>query len=252
MTYDSGAAVWSFDPTRWGVCVQAPTRGEALATWRRRFGAADVVGLVEGDEQAFERDHEPASDLELVLTTDVLARQRERALTTLARLPPVVLDDDPAQELPGWARWRTILQRLWHVCDTESRYYLLRAGLPTRPRAPTLEHELRRSAAHVRDVLASMPRAAVHRTDGEVWTSTKLLRRLARHERGELDAIDDLLIGGWPSSAPGAPGSTSEQQPDAEDEEHQAGQREDPRVEEVPAPPDGSPREAPLPRSSSV
>ena len=142
MTYDSGAAVWSFDPTRWGVCVQAPTRGEALATWRRRFGAADVVGLVEGDEQAFERDHEPASDLELVLTTDVLARQRERALTTLDRLPRAVLDhDDPAQGLPGWARWRTIRQRLWHVCDTESRYYLPRAGLPTRPRAPTLEQE---------------------------------------------------------------------------------------------------------------
>ena len=28
----------------------------------------------------------------------------------------------------------------------------------------------------------------MHRTDGEVWTSTKLLRRLAWHERGELDA----------------------------------------------------------------
>jgi len=194
MAWESGAAVWSFSPDLWGECVQGRSVDDALTAWRDRHGPAEVAEVVVGDEQAFGRDLRPASDHEVALTIDVLVRERRRACALLDDLPPAVLDhDDPGQRLPPWARWRTIRQRLWHVCDTESRYYLPRTGLPSRQRAETLAEELRRSTLHVRGVLRSMPRDALNQVDGEVWTSTKLLRRLAWHERGELDAIDDLL-----------------------------------------------------------
>jgi hypothetical protein len=74
----------------------------------------------------------------------------------------------------------------WHVADTESRYYLPRLGLPSRPRDADLPVELQRSAAHVHKAVSRVPPALLRRSDGEVWTTTKLLRRLAWHERGEL------------------------------------------------------------------
>jgi hypothetical protein len=74
----------------------------------------------------------------------------------------------------------------WHVADTESRYYLPALGLPTRPREADLLEELRRSGAHVRAAVTAAAPALVRRSRGEVWTTTKLLRRLAWHERGEL------------------------------------------------------------------
>jgi hypothetical protein len=40
-----------------------------------------------------------------------------------------------------------------------------------------------------------MPRDLAYQSDGEVWTTVKLLRRLAWHERGELEAIKSLLAG---------------------------------------------------------
>lgn len=49
--------------------------------------------------------------------------------------------------------------------------------------------ELRESAEYVGTILRGMPRNLTRKTDGEVWTSTKLLRRLAWHERGELAVI---------------------------------------------------------------
>jgi hypothetical protein len=74
----------------------------------------------------------------------------------------------------------------WHVADTESRYYLPRLGLPSRPREADLLPELQRSAAHVHAAVRRVAPALLRRSDGEVWTTTKLLRRLAWHERGEL------------------------------------------------------------------
>lgn len=194
MAWSHGAAVWSFDAATWGVCVQGRTVEEALGSWADRFGGAEVVEVVEGDEQAFRRDFRPASDTEMEHTLSALGRQRKRALAVLHDQPDEILDfDDPDRRLPDWASWRTVRQVLWHVCDTESRYYLPQTGLPGRERREDLAEELAASAAHVRAVLATMPRALVNRTGGEVWTSTKLLRRLAWHEAGELDAVDELL-----------------------------------------------------------
>jgi hypothetical protein len=193
MASDAGSAAWSFDLDLWGVCAQGPDPAAALSAFRARYGEAEVAEAIEGDEQAFSRDLQPATDAELLTTMTILDRQRVRSLRVL-RLPDEVLDrDDPERVLPHWAGWRTIRQTLWHIADTESRYYLPHCELPSRPRAAGLEAELVESAAHVRTVLSDLPRSIDARLGGEIWTSTKLLRRLAWHEAGELQAIGDLL-----------------------------------------------------------
>lgn len=46
--------------------------------------------------------------------------------------------------------------------------------------------ELTASARHVRTFVSTMPATLIRRTSSEVWTTTKVLRRLAWHERSEL------------------------------------------------------------------
>lgn len=194
MALDDAAAVWSFDLDLWGRCVQARSGDGAISTFIVAFGPAQLVETVHGNEQAFARDLQPLLDDELDATLAILTEQRERAILLLTSLPDKVLDhDDPARELPSYARWRTIRQMLWHIADTESRYYLPSLGLPAKPRAIDLLTELGDSTHHVRSTITMMPRDAVIRDRGEMWTATKVARRLAWHERGELDAIDDLL-----------------------------------------------------------
>lgn len=189
MAFTAGAAAWSFDLDLWGTCTQGRDPQEAVAAFQRDHGPAGVIQQIDGDEQAFERDHTPASDAELTSTLEILTAQRERTLSVVVDLPDALLDrDDPSRLMPHWARWHTIRETIWHIADTESRYYLPQLGLPTRGREVDLEVELRASAAHVRTVLTQMPRDLVV-TGDELWTSTKLLRRLAWHEAGELDAI---------------------------------------------------------------
>lgn len=193
MAYDSGAAVWSFDLDLWGTCIQAPGADEAVQAFERVHGPAAVRERIDGDEQAFIRDYAPASDAELAVTLKTLATHRRRTLRLLDRLSDAVLDrDDPQRRMPTWARWRTISDNLWHIADTESRYYLPSLDLPSKEREHGLEPELRASAAHVHEIVHRMPRHLVVSGE-EVWTSTKLLRRLAWHEPGEVDAIEALL-----------------------------------------------------------
>jgi hypothetical protein len=200
MAHDAGAAVWSFDPDLWGVCIQGTTVDEAVTEFRARFGPVRIVQQLNGDELAFDRDLAPASDAERAATATILRDARARSLA-LAALPDEVLDwDDSQRALPSFAGWRTIRDTLWHIADTESRYYLPSCGLPSYPRRTSLADELTDSAAHVRDVLESMPRDLVVRADDQVWTSTKLLRRLAWHEPGELVAIDGMLERHWENS----------------------------------------------------
>lgn len=128
------------------------------------------------------------------MTQGILHVQRPRAHAQFERLSPDQLDgDDPNREMPRFARCRTIRMTLQHIADTESRYYLPSCGLSSRAPDPDLMTELLASEAHVRTVLKVLPLDLVRETDGGVWTATKLLRRLAWHERGELDAIDELL-----------------------------------------------------------
>lgn len=196
MAHSAGAAVWSFDSDLWGICTQGKSPEEALAAWRDSFGAYRIAEGIHGDEQAFRRDLEPASEVERRTTEQILKFQRLRALDLLGSLSAAALDcDDPGRAMPSWAWWRTARQTLWHLCDTESRYYLPQLGLPSRERQADLREELLVSHEHVGRHLESLPPSRIVRVDGEVWTSVKLLRRLAWHERGELDAITQLVAG---------------------------------------------------------
>ncbi|MGH8793873.1 MAG: hypothetical protein ACRDXX_14670, partial [Stackebrandtia sp.] len=99
---------------------------------------------------------------------------------------------DPERTLPTWARWRTLRQMAWHLVDCESRYYLPMLGLPGREAEVELTSEPRASARHVRDSVETIPSDLVDRSDGQVWTTVKLLRRLAWHERSELVVMKRL------------------------------------------------------------
>jgi hypothetical protein len=191
---DNAVVAWAFDLDLWGTCGQGLQEAAALQALAQAAGHArgaaqqlTVVERIEGDEQAFHRDHQPATASERTRTLEILSAARERTLALIAACSDAVLDwDDPERVLPAWATWRTLRQMAWHLADTESRYYLPALGLPARARAGDLLEELQRSAEHVRTTVASMAPSLVRRSGGEVWTTTKLLRRLAWHERGEL------------------------------------------------------------------
>ena len=205
MAEDGWDAAWTFDLGAWGACGQGPDRSAALADLARRCDVdtsrLEVVESVTrprtGDETAFARDLVPASDAERAATLDALARARSRTLELVRAASDAALDRrDPDRRLPEYASWYTPRQLAWHVADTESRYYLPVLGLPTRPRAQDLVTELEESAAHVRQAVVTM--APDLRTDDPrhgAWTSTKVLRRLAWHEAGELAVLERLLAG---------------------------------------------------------
>jgi hypothetical protein len=191
---DNAVVAWAFDLDLWGTCGQGLQEASAVQalqqTAARARGVGQQVAVVEriyGDEQAFGRDHQPTTGSERAQTLAVLSAVREQTLALITACPDPVLDwDDPRRVLPPWATWRTLRQLAWHVADTESRYYLPRLGLAGRPREAELLVELRRSATHVQAAVWGVAPALVRRSGGEVWTTTKLLRRLAWHERGEL------------------------------------------------------------------
>jgi hypothetical protein len=191
---DDAVVAWAFDLDLWGTCGQGLQEAAAVAELAhaaaRARGSAQhavVVERIHGDEQAFQRDHQPATASERAQTLGILSAARQQTLALVSACPDPVLDwDDPQRVLPPWAWWRTLRQLAWHVADTESRYYLPRLGLAGRPREADLLVELQRSAAHVQAAVSSVAPALLRRSDSEVWTTTKLLRRLAWHERGEL------------------------------------------------------------------
>ena len=199
MAFSAGVAAWTFDAAGWGVCGQGRDEVTALADLAVRLGTTvdhfDIAERIHGDELAFEADRRPATETERRRTLAMLAEARAGTLALYRALPPELLDvDDPARELPSFAGWRTLRAMLWHVCDTDCRYYLDGLGLPRRERAADLDTELTECAAHVRQVVATMPLDLANRYDAEEWTSRKVLRRLAWHEAGELVAMRDLAV----------------------------------------------------------
>lgn len=195
-------AAWVFDPAHWGSCGQGATEDEAIADLLHQCGAVGerhtgtvVRERTHGDEQAFQRDLLDPSPVERDLTRSILRDVRRRTLALVRDAAQDVLDRaDPARGLPEWASWHTARQLAWHLADTESRYYLPSLGLPAKERAADLVTELEESAAHVARVLDGLPPTALVRRDrGEVWTSVKVLRRLAWHERSELVVLERLL-----------------------------------------------------------
>jgi hypothetical protein len=179
MALDDTTVAWIFDDARWGVCGQGPDEAAALAALGAQVpGELRVAERIAADEKAFRRDYEPATEAERAATLDILAAARADTIALVSTVSDAVLDhEDP---------WRTLRQTAWHVADTESRYYLPSLGLPPRPRADELIVELRASAAYVARMVAAVDPARAHADANGEWTTTKLLRRLAWHERSEL------------------------------------------------------------------
>lgn len=197
MAYDVGTAAWVFDDDLWGTCGQGTDEGAAVRDLQRILGRRTTLVVAErvaGDEQAFERDRLPCTRRERTRTRQILLDTRRRTTDLLRSCSPAELDsEDHNRSLPSFAGWRTLRQMGWHIADTESRYYLPSAGLPAKPREPNLLDELVVSAEHVREQLLAMPDDLLAETYDEVWTSVKLLRRLAWHERGELAVMRRML-----------------------------------------------------------
>jgi hypothetical protein len=177
-----------------GTCGQGLQETAAVAALAdaaaRARGTAQHVVVVErihGDEQAFGRDHQPATAGERAQTLAILSAARQQTLA-LIRLPRcgVGLGRSPAGAPAVGIVAHASPDGLARGRHTESRYYLPRLGLAGRPREADLLGELQRSAAHVQAAVRSVAPALLRRSDGEVWTTTKLLRRLAWHERGEV------------------------------------------------------------------
>lgn len=209
---DDAVQVWTFEVDLWGLCGQGLTEQEAIdalrgPAWRslrsflHRHGEdcppvadSSVAERVHGDERAFDRDRVPAREDELERTLQILEWARAELVHLLEDATDAELDyDDPERHLPAWATWRTPRQMAWHIVDTESRYYLPALGIEPPPRADDLWEELERSTAHVRRVLPTLPPDLSAEHSDQVWTTTKVLRRLAWHERGELDVMRELL-----------------------------------------------------------
>ncbi|TCC34560.1 hypothetical protein E0H75_41890 [Kribbella capetownensis] len=206
MAMDDGTAAWAFETSHWGRCGQGPDEPAALDNLATELESDPlgaelgselrfvVVERVVGDEQAFERDLVPASEAERAATLEILSRCREETAGLIASCSGAMLDfADPDRVLPSFAGWQTVRQLAWHIVDTESRYYLPSLGLPYRDSLPDLADELDQSADHVRRTVAAMLPDLVRRVDRELWTTVKVLRRLAWHERSELHTLRHLV-----------------------------------------------------------
>lgn len=206
---DGDTAAWTFDLAHWGVAGHGDSEGDAVANLLARVGRSDALAAegalgmsgaviaerISGDEGVFVRDGMPPADAELAETLRILALARSETLELARGATDSQLDwRDPVRVLPPWATWYTAREVLWHIVDTESRYYLPELGLPTLRRGTDIVEELEASANHVRRALLTLPSAPiVHSTNRGQWTSVKLLRRLAWHERAELKSLRRLL-----------------------------------------------------------
>lgn len=215
---------WLFSIEHWGLAGAGVDEASALAdleagaltayeTFLERHGdrappitEASVVERLNGDELAFARDKDAATSEHLSRTLKHLAWARQDLVKLLETATEEELDwDDPSRSLPHWAWWRSARQMAWHIAITESAYYLSRLGIrPPEPfsslRSPLpapstaeLLDLLSSSSAHVRHALQEIPLDLYREHDAEVWTTTKVLRRLAWHERSETDVVRQLL-----------------------------------------------------------
>jgi hypothetical protein len=196
MAYEHWSAAWTFEPDFWGVCGQGATEADAIADLSALTGCAvEVAERIRGDEQAFARDRQAGTAAERERTVEILAAVRPQTVEFIRSCSDAVLDwDDPERDLPAYARWRTIRLMAWHIADTESRYYLPSLGIGPASRGTDLMAELHVSYQHVHEAVETMPADLVRTDRDEVWTTTKVWRRLAWHERGELVAMRELAV----------------------------------------------------------
>jgi len=193
-------AAWTFSLPHWGHRGQGPDERAALDALARTGGldsdAMVVAERIEGAESAFQRDHLPATPEEVARTIEILEAAREDTIALVRSATVAELDwHDPAAERaqPGGLSWQTLRQAAWHFCDTESRVYLAALGEPPPPRSLDLRTELERSHQHVLATLGRLSPRRSRSLGGETWTTVKVLRRLAWHERSELQPMRLLL-----------------------------------------------------------
>jgi hypothetical protein len=186
---DNSVQAWVYDIASWGICGQGLDESEALDGLSRQVHSRNfrVTERISGDEQTFSRDERLASADERHATLNILRAARGETCRLVASLSDAELDFiDPERTLPDWATWTSLRQMAWHLADTESRYYLAQLGVAPPPRRPTLLAELESSHEHVVGAVATVAGDLSTRPGRERWTTTKVLRRLAWHERSEL------------------------------------------------------------------
>ncbi|MFD1713732.1 DinB family protein [Amnibacterium flavum] len=188
---------WTFDLGFWGTARTAETAVGALAMLQRSTGAPtiELEEQVDDFDPSFARDLEPATPGERATTMEILERARARTLELvenaewwqLSRPSNEVPDIDPL----GYASAGDLVRAF---ADKESRVYLPALGFEPREPLPDLVDELEASHEHVMRVVASLPDVLISVTpDGGEWTSVKLLRMLAWHERAHLGLLEALM-----------------------------------------------------------
>lgn len=101
MADDHVTAAWVFDVDLWGRCGQGHDADGALRALIAAIGGPVrpiVVERIHGDEQAFQRDFQPATDAERRATSAVLAAVRRE---TIAHSSPVADDRTRRRDYGG-------------------------------------------------------------------------------------------------------------------------------------------------------
>ena len=196
---DDAVQAWVFEPSCWGRCGQGDNEASAVEALNRQMethtSTATIRERIHGDELAFSRDLEPARSVERERTKAVLRAARRRTIEVLGSCTQQQLDwDDTDRVLPDWATWRTLRGLAWHIVDTEQRYYLARVGYGRQRGSDDLFEELDRSVDSTQSAIDELPSDLVVESGTEVWTTTKVLRRLAWHERAEVNAVEALAL----------------------------------------------------------
>lgn len=216
---DQGCLLFTFEPP--GLLVRANSTDEAMALAPRAAQALDdflsqcgnpypsagprpdiVIAetirrrgkVANGNTSVtFERDLVPVEAEEIPRFLVVLEYQR-RELMDLKELIP-----EAAYGYRSLPHRKTIAEQLIHLASTD-RWYLSRlwSNLPRLPRSRDAWDKLQMNRELVMDKLQALTpedRAMVLRTQGEVWTCRKFMRRLMYHERFHLDTIKrDLAL----------------------------------------------------------
>lgn len=219
----AGSSASAFDLDHWGLFSDAADAASPLRALEHAHGTFSLflaqhgktcrpchVDVVErqpaAEEGAFDFERAPATTEERQRTLELYRWAREDLVGLIKSASEPELDwVDQSRRLPDWAWWSTARQMAWHCAITESCYYLGRVGvsrpepfaelttpLPA-PSTPVLLELLAVSQAHVERWIDQLPSDVIVMSDGEVWTTRKVLRRLAGHERAENDITAALL-----------------------------------------------------------
>jgi len=158
------------------------------------------------DEGAFDFERHPATPGERARTLELHGWARADLLEMLRDATDEHLDwADPERALPDWAWWDTARKMAWHCAITETCYYLRRLDIAAPrpfadltspfpvPQADELIEFLLISQDHVNRWIDRLPDDLIVERGDEVWTTRKVLRRLASHEQGENHVTASLL-----------------------------------------------------------